>query len=126
MSKVPIQEAIPKGFAAFMKDAANLIEAGDDATTMESDDLLQVRGTCFCYGGLVDANAEMFAFCYFPKQDLPEEEPVPEWEIYITKAQIQEVASGKLTELALWRCADQQCESRFSSAKSYCPHCDKR
>jgi hypothetical protein len=54
--------AIPRHFVDFLREVAALIEAGHEATTCQSDDLLQCDRA---YGGLYDATNRRFAFRYF-------------------------------------------------------------
>jgi hypothetical protein len=65
--KVRFRLAIPAEFADIMREVAAKIEAGDAATTIESDDLLQWEDRC-C-GGLLDAEQGLFGFVYFPSAD---------------------------------------------------------
>jgi hypothetical protein len=97
-----------------MRHVAQLITDGDDATTIESDDLLQ----CDCiYGGLFDAESHQFGFRYFRDEDAT-------WDVVLDASQIADVANGSLIQFQLWRCSGGSCDCLYAAEDSYCTHCD--
>jgi hypothetical protein len=117
MPRVPktrVAVGIPDVFMAFMRHVAALIDSGDEATTIESDDLLQ----CDCiYGGLSDGETKRFTFRYFHAQDAI-------WDVDLDAFEIAGIANGSFRQLNLWRCSDGSCGCLYPAEDSYCPHCD--
>jgi hypothetical protein len=115
--KIPVRAKIPAQFARFMQEVAARIKAGDESTTIESDDLLQAP--C-CYGGLTSAETGQFFFCFYPGG----EDDETKWQFDLTRAQIEAIAAGSLTELNLWKCGLCSSADRFGGIDGYCRPCD--
>jgi hypothetical protein len=119
--KLPVIEAVPEAFAQFMRDVVVLIDAGDAAAWMESDDLLQCERI---YGGLYDAELGRYGFTYFANEERGEDEEFDVcWELDFDRQEIRDIASGKVTRTQMWRC-ESDCGRRFSANDGYCPACD--
>ena len=119
--KVPVRETIPARFVDIIKHVARLIESGDESTTIESDDLLQDDEHDYC-GGLTDPERQLFSFAFHPG---PEDDNT-EWTFELSKAQIDDIASGRLTQLDMWRCPSADCANRHADPDGYCGECDWR
>jgi hypothetical protein len=119
--KVPVRERLPQDLIAMMKEASDLIDEGDESARIVSDDLLQWE---MCYGGLCDAEKQMFGFSYFPAvpSDKNEVSP-PKWFLYFSREQIRAIANGSVTQIEMWRCQGN-CHHRFWTPQSYCNLCD--
>jgi hypothetical protein len=116
--KIPSRVVIPPRLKAFLCDVHRAIIAGEAATTLESDDLLQDDSV---YGGLVDASSALFAFRYFVTND---EHGTETWDFFVTREQVADIATGALTFLDLWKCDNSTCQCRFECSDSYCMYCD--
>jgi hypothetical protein len=114
--KVLTQVEIPPDLRAFLEEVAELIEVGDEVTTIASDDLIQCD---FAYGGLCEEGTDEFGFTYFPRKGTK-----TTWDFVLSTAQINEVADGNTTTLALWACTDNNCGSMFPNADWSCFYCD--
>jgi hypothetical protein len=95
--KVPVRERLPQDLIAMMKETSDLIDEGDESASIVSDDLLQWE---MCYGGLCDAEKQMFGFSYFPAVPSDENEVVlPQWFLYFSREQIRAIANGSVRKL---------------------------
>ena len=115
-AKEMVEVDVPTVVAEFMRDVTSLIDADDEAVTMESDDLLQAPRI---YGGLTDATTHMFGFTYFPTKDT-----LPVWELDFRDDEIRQIATGQVTRLRLLRCKRPDCGCHFSSPEDRCFRCD--
>lgn len=86
--------ALPDDLRTFLAEVWASIQAGDDeATRLESDDLLQAE----CgYGGLVDAAAGRYTFTYLP--DTPEG---GRWTFELLADDVRKAAEGALAEVTV-------------------------
>lgn len=105
----------PPDLRQFLREVAEMIDDGDEATLTESDDLLQCE---YAYGGLADEETGAYAFTYFPRKGVK-----TNWEFDLSASEIREVAEGE-RELELWACQDENCGSMFSWAEARCSQCD--
>lgn len=105
-----------------MRDVVALIDAGDEAAWMQSDDLLQCERI---YGGLYDETQGRYGFTYFANDEERDDEEEFDvcWEFDLDRQQIRDIASGKTTQTQMCRC-DPDCGRRFSGGEGYCPACD--
>ena len=110
------QIEVPADLRQFFEEVATLIEAGDEATTIESDDLLQCE---FAYGGLIDEEAPVYGFTYYPLKGVR----ATKWELEFSAQEIGQIADGSIDKLELWACEDKSCGSMFSSANYRCFDC---
>jgi hypothetical protein len=78
----------PPDLRQFLREVAELIDEGDEATLVESDDLLQCE---YAFGGLADAETAAYAFTYFPRKGVK-----PNWEFDLSASEIREVAEPAL------------------------------
>ena len=118
--KVPIHEEIPEAFVESMREVALLIERGDSAATIESDDLLQCGRVC---GGLYDEENSRYGFGYLAN-DYDEDGYAILWYFDLDGQQIEDIAAGRLTSLDMWRCKASDCGRRFCHPDAYCEQCD--
>lgn len=114
--KVLTQVEIPPDLRAFLKEVADLIEVGDEATTIESDDLIQCD---YAYGGLCEEGTDEYGFTYFPRKGTK-----TTWDFVLSAAQISEVAADNIATLELWACTDDNCGSMFPNSSWSCSYCD--
>lgn len=111
-TKTRRQTAIPADLQAFLVEVHDQIEAGDEATQIESDDLLQ----CDCAdGGLCLGGDGEFGFTYFPGSSRR-----PGWEVVLSALDISRIARGVVTELELWSCNVSECTFRSSLPGDTC------
>ena len=123
-TKLPVREAIPDGFADFMRYVVDEIDRGDMSAWTESDDLLQCEKG---YGGLFDEAGGRYGFEYLV-DDSDEEERKKRgydicWYFDLDRQQIRDIACGKVTQLPFWRC-NPDCGRRFPASDYYCEECD--
>ena len=110
LTRVPV----PDRFRMFISKVHELIESGDEAALIPSDDLLQSDDV---YGGLTDEGH--YAFVFFPSSG-----GRTKWEITLTREDISAIATGQVVVLDLWRCHEESCGCMFSSRTGLCFHCD--
>ncbi len=114
--KIAKQVTIPEDLKDFFRYVHSLIEAGDNAATSSSDDLIQ----CPCaYGGLLEDGGNEYAFTYFPSSHTR-----PRWRIDAAASEVKNMADGSITTLALWRCTNADCGDLFPSPENVCMYCD--
>ena len=111
------QVEVPADLRQFLEEVADLIEARDESTLIESDDLLQCE---FAYGGLIEEGAPVYGFTYFPRKAVSRKT----WELEFSAHEISEIADRSIDKLELWACEDESCGSMFSSANYLCSDCD--
>jgi len=119
--KVAVRETLPKKLVDRMKVVAKRIKAGDDATTVESDDLIQFEGLWDCYGGLTSIDTGRFFFCFYPGG----EDDETEWMLDLSQSEIAAIADGTITSISLWRCAKCDGPERLAAVDGYCKECDR-
>jgi hypothetical protein len=112
------QFPIPPDLIDFLRDVHDMIECGDEATQMACGDALQCRTA---YGSVTEENGDRFEFTYFPGQGVRNK-----WIFELSKSEIQEVAEGDRTVLAMWACRSDQCGSAFQKPDALCFYCDYR
>jgi len=115
-TKVRTEVAIPDHLRSFLADVNKLIAAGDEATTTESDDLLQCQS---CYGGLSDPAQGTFSFTFFPGEGTRRK-----WLFDLRASDIAAIAANTMTSLLLWACPNPDCGSMFASPDDLCIDCD--
>ena len=121
-AKLPVRETIPPNFAHFMREVVAALDREDPAAWTESDDLLQSdRG----YGGLYDQALGRYGFEFLlhgDEESREAERPIC-WYFDLDRQQLRDVASGKMTQIELWRC-EPDCGLRFARRDDYCDLCD--
>ena len=108
--KIFIREAIPGAFADCMQEVSRLIAAHDEQTTIESDDLIQIRGESgkpyIVTGGLYSEKEQRFGFYFFYGDydvgDGVDEGGTIEWCYYLSKEEIAGIASRTISQLNMW------------------------
>lgn len=116
LPKIRLQQPLPERLIEFLKDVHSRIEAGDSATKIQSDDLLQCSHT---YGGLTEMNSREYQFTYFPDEEIE-----TTWHFDLNEQEIRLIAEGSKRDLELWSCLDQGCGGMFQRKEDLCPDCD--
>ena len=119
--KIAVREPIPEKLVDRMKVVAKLIEAGDESTTIESDDLIQFEGLWDCVGGLTSIETHRFFFCFYSGDEGDE----TEWMLDLSQSEIGAIADGTVTSVDLWRCVNCGGADRFFGVDGYCRQCDR-
>jgi hypothetical protein len=114
--KIRISKKLPERLVEFLRDVHSRIEAGDESTKIQSDDLLQCQHT---YGGLTRAGSDKYYFCHFPTS-----ENEPTWGFALSAEQIGQIAYGELLELEFWGCQSDTCQELSDSPDHHCGTCD--
>jgi hypothetical protein len=115
-NKVSVE--LPPAFVKFMRHVHQLIDAGAESATLESDDLLQ----CDCaYGGLYDASEGRFDFRYLPDEDSNDRTT---WDLDLDAQQIAAIAAGSTSHVDLWQCSSGNCKCFYEAEDAYCMYCD--
>lgn len=107
---------VPADLREFFQEVAHLIDTGDEAALIESDDLLQCDRA---YGGLIDEEDDIYAFTYFPREGVK-----TKWIFDLSAEQIRAIADEDVLTLELWACEDGNCGSMFQDANETCFYCD--
>ena len=105
----------PPDLRQFLREVAERIDDGDEATLVESYDLLQCE---YAFGGLADEETGAYEFTYFPRKGIK-----TKWEFGLSAKEMHEVAEGE-RELELWACEDENCGSMSSWPDVPCSNCD--
>jgi hypothetical protein len=111
---------VPVDFVGFMIIVNGLIEQGEPATLMESDDLIQCHHTS---GGLVNAAEQVCGFELMDGENYDHDRFSIKWYYLLTKSQIKDIAAGDLLSLTMWRCS-ANCGRRSTLQEWCCPKCD--
>ena len=115
-TKVKTDVPIPDRLRAFLVEVSARIEAGDDSTKTESDDLLQCE---YCYGGLSDPARGIFSFTFFPGEGTRRK-----WIFELSTPDIAAVSANSQRSLTLWGCPDPGCGAMFFGPDRLCFYCD--
>ena len=115
MVKSQQRVTIPELLHTFLRDVQAKIDAGDEETLIESDDLLQSPDV---YGGLVDAQEGVFCFRFF-KGSSDET-----WDMCFRREELKAIAAGETAHLNLWKCGNPTCQCLYERQDAYCPNCD--
>jgi hypothetical protein len=108
---------LPDHLVAFLRDVSERIKANDEATIIESDDLLQAE---FAYGGRDSDEGDRYSFTYYPEQGIR-----PKWQFSLTAAQLEEIAQNDEPSLILWACTSTECRCKFADHEGpQCFYCD--
>ena len=118
MGKTLRKIAIPEPLRKFLRQVHAKIEAGDEPTSIESDDLLQDH---LAYSVFLGYEAGLFRFCYFPGAYL-----VPTWDFRVALEEIRRIATGETDHLSLWKCDDPACACLYESEDAYCDGCARQ
>lgn len=123
--KVPVLELVPEAFAGFMRDVVTAIDQGDVSAWTESDDLLQSGEDWRGYGGLYDAINGRYGFEYLVDDSDENRERGRSvcWYFDLSRQQLRDIASSKVTQMQLWRC-EPDCGRRFPKSDYPCDVCD--
>lgn len=117
--KIQEDVKIPDNLVSFFAEVQREIDAEDEVTTIESDDLMQYEEFDFAYGGLNDAETGEFTFRYFT-----DNENGSTWDLSLTKQEIGKIAEGELKQLTVWGCQNPLCGCKFSDEEGSCSNCD--
>ena len=110
---------IPEDLRSFIAEVHTLIEIGDEATQIESDDLLQSE---VAYGGLLEEGGQDYIFTYFPNHKVRGVRD--QWILQFDVEAIKAIANGTSKELWLWACQDEDCGCKFQDPNETCFYCD--
>ena len=109
--------ALPENLLAFLREVGERIEARDEDTIAESDDLLQTESV---YGGRDSKRSDRFSFTYFPERGIRQK-----WQFSLSERELIAIAHGDEPMLHLWACTQDGCRSMFENAEgSQCFYCD--
>lgn len=111
--KRKVHAQLPAELKVFLANVLGMIDHKVPEAMIESDDLLQAE---FVYGGRIHETGDEWGFTYFPQ--------VGKWELRFSKAQLAEIASGRVAEVELFECTDPNCGNRFSAEDDACFNCD--
>ena len=114
--KVKRRVNIPEDLKGFLKEVYECILAKDEATLIESDDLLQED---FVYGGLIGKDGTEYGFTYFPGEGTRNK-----WELIFTVGQLRDIYEDRVEYLDLWACQSEDCGCKFSDEWMKCFYCD--
>lgn len=107
---------VPDDLVTFLCEVHALIQADDDAATIESDDLLQCE---IAYGGLIETGGSQYGFTYFPEKGTRQK-----WQLELDAGEIANIAEGSITSFSLWGCQTEDCRCLFTDSDETCFYCD--
>jgi hypothetical protein len=108
---------LPEYLLAFLREVGERVEARDEATVVESDDLLQTESV---YGGRDSEATDRFSFTYFPEPGVRQK-----WQFSLTENELIAIAHGAHLSLRLWSCTQPDCRSMFEREEGpECFYCD--
>ena len=117
--KIEARIELPRDLIQFFGAVNSMIVAEEEATLVESDDLIQPEPQV-AYGGLTDKASGLYFFTYFPVRGSVE----VKWQLNLLAPEIASIAEGLLDSVPGWRCRDEDCGNRFSNKDEYCHICD--
>lgn len=114
--KVPV----PAGLRDDLREIWDLIRRArrDPDIPLDFDDAIQVERTC---GGRCPSDRKRFDLTYYP-----EGHPHCAWDLRLHKLEIEDIADGVMTEVALWSCSSPDCDCKSSAPMDRCVHCQRR
>ncbi|HCC84460.1 MAG TPA: hypothetical protein DEP87_02155 [Candidatus Pacebacteria bacterium] len=115
---------IPRPLIWFLRTVQEDIKANQPATLIPSMGSLRCQ---YVFGGLVEENGDPFfrdtyKFIYFPTFAAKNKKITCRWVLYLTRAQIAEIASDTVKTLFLWSCNQSECECKYSLQGQDCRH----
>lgn len=114
--KRKVHAQLPEELRGFLTNVLDMIDHKVPEAMIESDDLLQAE---FVYGGRIHEAGDEWGFTYFPQVGHR-----GKWELRFSKAQLAEIASGRVAGVELFECTDPNCGNRFSAEDDTCFYCD--
>jgi hypothetical protein len=81
------------------------------------DDAIQVGAVC---GGRIGKHPRPYVFTYFPEGDAER----GRWFLSLHRTEIEDIADGLLTEIAMYCCVSPECRCKFREAGENCYYCD--
>jgi hypothetical protein len=105
--------SLPPKLVNFLKKTYQSILNKEEATLLESDDLLQ---DSFVYGGLLKQGGNEYSFVYFPDVSGIKNK----WEFKLTTQDLKSIADETTTTLDLWACTQDNCQSKFMNNEDTC------
>ena len=109
--------SLPAKLVYFLRETYQSILRKEEATLIESDDLLQ---DTFVYGGLLKQGEDSYRFVYFPGDFGIKNK----WVFTLNTSELKSIAEGNTTTLDLWACAQEDCQSKFMDKTETCSYHD--
>ncbi|MFO0847810.1 MAG: hypothetical protein U0871_04505 [Gemmataceae bacterium] len=113
------QEPIPAELRNSIKEVWELIHQAshDPDVTLGYDDAIQVAAVC---GGRVGGRSRSYVLTYFPSGDAER----GRWFLTLHRSEIEDIADGRLTGLAMHCCTAPGCRCKFRESDGLCAYCD--
>jgi hypothetical protein len=110
--------AIPAELRDALQHVWELIEEAkrDPDINLSFDDAIQVGAIC---GGRTGEKARPYELTYYPTGDT---EPGP-WELTLHPLEIEDIADGRMSDIAMYCCTSPTCRRKFREASGNC-NCD--
>jgi hypothetical protein len=84
---------------------------------LDYDDAIQVGAVC---GGRVGERSRPYVLAYFPTGDGER----GRWSLSLHPTEIEDIADGHMTEIAMYCCTAPECRRKFREADGRCEDCD--
>lgn len=109
---------IPDELRESMNEVVDCIrQAKRDQESIDYGDAIQVGAVC---GGRVGTKLRPFVFTYYPSDD-PRH---GKWYLTLHRTEVEDIASGQMTEIAMYCCTSPRCNMKFREADERCFDCD--
>jgi hypothetical protein len=84
---------------------------------LDYDDAIQVGAVC---GGRTGQPPRPYVLTYFPEDDAER----GRWFLSLARIEVEDIADGRLAEIAMYCCVSPQCRCKFRDAAAKCFYCD--
>jgi hypothetical protein len=110
---------IPAELRNSLREVAELIQQAmhDPEIVLDCDDAIQVGAVC---GGRVGESSRPYVLTYFPAGDAER----GRWFLTLHGTEIEDIADGRMTEIAMHCCTTPECHSKFREGDDHCFYCD--
>lgn len=111
--------AIPEELRDAMRPVWDMIEQAENDHDIGLDygDAIQVPHLC---GGRIGSGKRPFVFTYYPTGDRER----GRWFLTLNPLEIEDIADGRMVDIAMYCCVAPQCRSKFREPGGTCVFCD--
>jgi hypothetical protein len=110
---------VPAELRDSLRAAWDLIQQArrDPDIVLDYDDAIQVGAVC---GGRTGKPPRPYVFTYYPDGDAER----GRWFLSLHRTEVEDIADGRLTEIAMYCCGSPECRCKFRDVGENCHYCD--
>jgi hypothetical protein len=113
------REPIPEELRQSLREVYDLIKRAkhDSDIVLDFDDAIQVGAIC---GGRIGKENRPYVITYYPTADSDR----AQWQLALHRTEIEDIADGRMTEIAMYCCTSSDCRRKFRELTGRCVDCD--